>query len=296
MYKALKIAVVGNPGSWSTEALAQHIRRLTGSRLVVDLAKVIVDLQAGRALYQGVDLCQYDALIVKKVSRRYGSQMLDRVEMLRFIEACGVAVFSKPASLLRLLDRISCTLTLNAADIPMPPTVITEDVVGAVQTVKEYGCAVLKPLFSTKARGMRKLSAEQPDLEQQVQAFSHANPVMYLQKFIDIPEQDLGVLFIGGEYIGAYARVKRSGAWSTSTVMGGSYAAHEPSASLVDLARRAQSLFDLDLTSVDLVQTAEGPLVFEVSAFGGFRGLKEAQGIDVAGMYVQWVLRQLKSR
>ena len=47
---------------------------------------------------------------------------------------------------------------------------------------------------------------------------------------------------------------------------------------------------------MDVVETADGPVVFEVSAFGGFRGLKESQGIDVAGKYVQWVLRQLQAQ
>jgi ribosomal protein S6--L-glutamate ligase len=46
-------------------------------------------------------------------------------------------------------------------------------------------------------------------------------------------------------------------------------------------------------TAVDVVETADGPMVFEVSAFGGFRGLKESRGFDVAQRYVDYVIHEL---
>ena len=44
---------------------------------------------------------------------------------------------------------------------------------------------------------------------------------------------------------------------------------------------------------MDVALTDSGPYVFEVSAFGGFRGLKQARGIDVAGLFTAHVLRRL---
>ncbi len=52
------------------------------------------------------------------------------------------------------------------------------------------------------------------------------------------------------------------------------------------MVRRAQVLFDLNFTSVDIVETPDGPLVFEVSAFGGFKGLTVARNMDGATRYV----------
>jgi tetrahydromethanopterin:alpha-L-glutamate ligase len=42
-----------------------------------------------------------------------------------------------------------------------------------------------------------------------------------------------------------------------------------------------------------VVETREGPVVFEVSAFGGFRGLEDACGIDAAGAYADHAIRCL---
>ena len=49
----------------------------------------------------------------------------------------------------------------------------------------------------------------------------------------------------------------------------------------------------MDFTTVDVADTDDGPIIFEVSAFGGFRGAKEGIGIDAAKLYVDYVLTEL---
>jgi ribosomal protein S6--L-glutamate ligase len=291
----LRIGVVGTPGKWSSELLADAFAERTGYRLLVDLGEVVVDLAQGQARFHEHALHELDALVVKKIDQEYGWSNLDRIEMLRMIESCGVRVFSRPESLIRLIDRLSCTVTLSAAGIPMPATVITEDVDEAVEAVMGFEGAVLKPLYSTKARGMRVLGVEdRAAVEREVRQFqAEGNPVMYIQRRVDIPGRDLGVAFVGGEYLATYARVSAGDSWNTTTRDGGHYEGHEPGEEIIDLARRAQDLFDLDFTAVDVVETAEGPMVFEVSAFGGFRGLQEGPGVDAGARYVDYVIGAL---
>jgi ribosomal protein S6--L-glutamate ligase len=257
------------------------------------MARVRLD-GAGRTAWLGdMDLGRLDALVVKKLGREYGPEMLDRLEILSFLAGRGVRVFSPPESMMRLLDRLSCTVELLRAGIPMPPTVATEDVEAAVAAVRDFGEAVVKPLYSTKARGMELVRADDPDLAAVLRRFrDRVHPMLYVQKRLDMPDRDLGIAFLAGEYLGAYARVRGEG-WSTSTAQGGRYASHEPSPEVVELARRAQAPFGLDFTSVDVVETGEGPLVFEVSAFGGFRGLQEGAGLDAAQAYARHVLARL---
>jgi ribosomal protein S6--L-glutamate ligase len=49
----------------------------------------------------------------------------------------------------------------------------------------------------------------------------------------------------------------------------------------------------MDFTTVDVAETRDGPIVFEVSAFGGFRGASEGIGINAAQLYVEHVLAEL---
>jgi tetrahydromethanopterin:alpha-L-glutamate ligase len=290
-----KIGVVGLAGKWSTEALADAVEESTGYRLVIDMAAVSLDLDRQRLLFEGQDLCQLDALIVKKISASYDPNTLDRLELLRVAEQAGVRVFSRAENMLRLIDRLSCTVTLRNAGIPMPATRVTEDVGAAVAAVQDFGSAVFKPLYSTKARGMCVIDAQRDpaSIESEIRAFQAENPMMYIQQKIELPGRDLGMVFLAGEYLGSYARVSKGDAWNTTIHSGGRYAAHTPPDDVIELARRAQAPFAMDFTTVDVAETKDGPIVFEVSAFGGFRGALEGIGINAAGLYVAHVLRQL---
>ncbi|GAB6051449.1 hypothetical protein JCM17960_02690 [Magnetospira thiophila] len=293
-----KIGVVGIPGKWSTEILADAVAARTGNRLVVDMAGVELDLAQGRLMSQGIDLCGLDGIMIKKISATYSPATLDRLEMLRVAEAAGVRLFSPARSILRLIDRLSCTVTLRNADIPMPETRVTENRDAAIATVAAFGCAVFKPLYSTKARGMCVIdhAAGADRVFQQITAFQAENPVMYIQKMVTLPGRDMGMMFLAGKYLGTYARVSREGTWTTTIHCGGHYAAHQPTSEQIALAHKAQALFDLDFTTVDVAETEDGPVVFEVSAFGGFRGAKEGLGLDVAPLYVTHVISDLERR
>lgn len=290
-----RVGVVGVPGGWSSEKLADALAERTGYRLLVDMARVGLDLARGAVLYEGLDLGSLDALVVKKLGPVYTPELLDRLDVLRFLEARGLPVFSPTQGIRDLLDRMSCTVTLRLGGIPMPATVITEDPELAAAALETMGRGVLKPLFTTKARGMRVVE-HGPAALQEIRAYQgQGHQVIYLQQMADLPGRDLGVVFLGGRYLATYARAAKDGSWSTSTRAGGKYRPHEPSAEIVELASRAQALFKLDFTCVDVAETSQGPLVFEVSAFGGFRGLADSAGIDAAALYADHVLASLES-
>ncbi|MGD8558289.1 MAG: GAK system ATP-grasp enzyme [Gammaproteobacteria bacterium] len=293
-----KIGVVGIPGKWSTETLADAVEHRTGQRLVIDMGKVELDLMQNRLLFEGHDLCQLDGLIVKKISAEYSPATLDRLEILRVAEQQGVRIFSPIDSMVKLIDRLSGTVTLHHGGIPMPDMYITEDIDAAIVAVKRFGSAVFKPLFSTKARGMQIIEADADDetIHTAIESFQHDNPVMYIQRKIELPGRDLGMVFLGGNYLGCYARVPQGDAWDTTIHSGGHYEAYSPSEDVIQLAHRAQALFKLDFTTVDVAETTDGPVVFEVSAFGGFRGALEGAGIDAASGYTEYALHKLGER
>lgn len=290
-----KIGVVGNVGSWSSEHLADVVADRTGFRCLVDASRLTIDLHHLRAPSGDIDLMTFDALLVKKIGPVYAPECLDRLEVLRFLHNSGVRIFSNPERLLGVLNRLSCTITLRLHNIPMPPTVITESAEEARRAVESFGRAIFKPLFTSKARGMTVIEADS-GTEDAIEAFQHAgNPVMYIQKALELPGRDLGLMFVNGRYLGTYARVAGANTWNTTSVSGGHYEADDPDPVIVELARRAQAPFGLDFTSVDLAMTPDGPVVFEVSAFGGFRGMKEALGLDVAHHFVDHVLAVLSN-
>ena len=260
------------------------------------MGQITADLNTGYLWADEINLCGLDGIIVKKISQEYSPNTLDRIELLRLAEQQGVRVFSKSETIIRMIDRLSCTVTLRNGAIPMPETQVTEDVSTAVSIVQAFGTAVFKPLYSTKARGMCLVSADQSAAEiiKQIDVFKAKNPMMYIQKKLDLQGRDYGMVFLGGKYLGAYARVSEEQSWNTTINSGGKYAAYAPQQSIINLAHKAESLFGMDFTTVDVAETKEGPVVFEVSAFGGFKGAKDGIGIDAADLYADYAITELE--
>ena len=291
-----KVGVIGLQDGWSSNALADAFAERLGSRVLVEMGEITADLENGVVRAGEHELSSFDGLVVKKLGRDYSPMILDRIEILSYLALRGVRIFSHPLRIRHLINRLSGTVALRGADVPMPPTVITEDLAEAVETVRRYGSAIVKPMYSTKARGMRVLEARDVDaVSRDLREFrADGNSVFYLQQRLEMPDRDLGVVFLGGEYVGTYARVSGGGSWNTTIHSGGRYDSHEPNEASLAVARRAQAVFGLDFASVDVVETDRGPLVFEVSAFGGFRGLYEGTGINAAPALADYVLKSLK--
>lgn len=291
-----RIAVIGTPGKWSTEVLADHLHDLTGFRCVIDMAEVIMELETGLLHYQGMVLNELDGIIIKKISEIYSPAADDRIRMLSRLEANGVRCFSRPDQVGQLINRLEGTAALAKGGVPLPPTRITESVEAAIDVIAAFGKAILKPLYSTKARGMVVLDAnDSPRLNREkLLAFKSEHGLFYLQKFVNFGGQDLGMVFLGGEYLCTYARVGDGNAWNTTINSGGKYQQYEASKELIELGQKAQSCFDLTFTTVDIALTDEGPVVFEVSAFGGFSGALKGCGIDAAQKLCAYVFEEVE--
>jgi tetrahydromethanopterin:alpha-L-glutamate ligase len=287
-----KIGVIGIDKGWSTGKLLESIGNRTGFRCLIEMQSIRFDVDRGRVYHEDIDMSDLNALIVKKIGSSYNPYNLDRLEILRYLSEQGVPIFSKPENIKKAIDRLSCTTTLRLGNIPLPPTVITEDDTEAIEAIKRFGVAVLKPLYTSKARGMMVVSAD--EAVEAVGKFHEAgNSLYYIQKKLNLPGRDLGLIFLGGKYLGTYARVANGDSWNTTIRAGGKYQPYDPDDDIIKLAQRAQALFDLDFTSVDVAETDDGPVVFEVSAFGGFRGLQESRQINAADLYVDYVLKEI---
>jgi tetrahydromethanopterin:alpha-L-glutamate ligase len=289
-----KIGVIGVAGGWSTERLLESVERETGFRMLIEMNKIRYDSDKNAIYHDHQNLFELDAMIIKKLGPSGNPDHIQRLEILNHIRNAGVQIFSDPAEIIQCIDRLNCTLVLRRAGIPMPQTVLTEDIEEGGEAVYRFGKAVLKPLFSTKARGMIVLEGNDLCLIDKITAYKNdGNRILYIQKMVEIPGRDLGIAFLDGVYIGAYARVGKKNSWNTTTVNGGTYEPCNPGEEIIALAEKAQAAFGLSFTCVDVAETPDGPIIFEVSALGGFRGLWESSKLDVSGMIVNHVMRSL---
>ena len=288
----MRVAVVGQPGAWSTERLAEALRARGVDVEIVDLGACSLRLPDPRLFHHGRPLEDLAGAVVKKVGdTARGWTIRERIAMLRHLEASGVPVLSAPGCLETAIDRLTMTVELTRAGLPIPDTMVTESTDEATAAIDMFGAAIIKPLFTSKGRGMRKLGASDAAVALAEHDAAGFGPY-YLQRFVKHPGRDLGVAVLDGEVLGAYWRRAGADQWMTTILSGGRYERAEPPADALELARRAASHFGLLFTGVDLMETSDGGfVVLEVSAFGGFRGLLEACGIDAAPLLADAALR-----
>jgi len=292
----VKIAVVGQPDAWSTERLASALRAAGAEAVVVDLAACSLRLPDRRLFHRGEPLDGFDGVVVKKLGDTAdGWGVQERINMLRHLEAAGVPVLSAPDCLHVAVNRYRMTCELVGAGLPVPPTTITEDIDEAAAAVGRFGTAVLKPLFTSKGRGMRRLEPTR-ELRGELEAHRDAGlGPFYLQRFVKHPGRDLGVAVLDGRCIGAYWRVAGDDQWMTTILSGGRYEKADIEPETAAMAVGAARHFGLIFTGVDLIEDCDGRFcVLEVSAFGGFRGLLNGCGIDAAPMLADVVLRRFR--
>lgn len=287
------IGVAGMPGRRSTDDLVAAIRAAGANAYGFSLSDAVLDLDRDRAVCASLRVSDLDAIVVRKLGESTDPRTPAHINVLRYAERKGVRLFSRPSAIEEVNDRYRMTLRLADAGVPVPPTIIANTLEEASDVVERWGRVVLKPIFTSKGRGMIRLSRHEPyRLMLRRWARRHPGP-FYLQRYVEHGGRDLGVAVLGGRALGAYYRVGRVGEWRTTVQLGGRYEAATPAPEIVALAEMVAALFELDYTVVDIVETPCGPLVYEASAFGGFGGLLAATGISAAKAYASYVLERL---
>lgn len=284
----MKIGVAGIAGAWSSEHLASCLRERGADASVFSLADVVHDLTSGAVTWRNLDLRQLDAVVVKKLGDQADGGGHLRLHSLRALEDGGVRLFSRVDSVDRAMDRYRMTMILAAAGLPVPETIAVETPEAIATAVGRLGESVLKPVFTSKGRGMVRVNSPA-----EAEAARDIGTRYLVQRFVAAPGRDIGAAVVGGRFLGAFYRVASAGEWMTTTAAGGRYAACHLTAKGIAYAERAAHEFQLDYTVVDLVEQGDDFLIYEVSAFGGFRGLLESAGLDAAGAYADYVMRTL---
>jgi len=290
-----QVAVAGVRGAWSTERLEGALEEVDAETFTFSLGDCILRFADGAVLLGDRDLGTLDGLIVKKLGRSGEAAAPCRVQLLQQLEYRGVRVFSPADGIREVNDRYQMTQRLAQASLPLPRTVVTENVEAATDVVEDWDRVVVKPLYTSKGRGMLLLGRDEAYRIKLKQWQREWQTPFYLQEYVHHPGRDIGVAVLGGESLGAYYRVAAPGSWLTTTSANGRYQPCELTPEMRRLACQAADLFGLDFTVVDLVEARGGYLIYEVSAFGGFAGLWQTQGIDAAKLYADYVVRTLEA-
>jgi RimK family alpha-L-glutamate ligase len=236
---------------------------------------------------EGVSLFTADAVLARIIPSGSLEQIIYRVNALHWIEERGIAVVNSPRAIERTVDKFFTSALLREAGLPVPATVVCERAADAVDAVRRFGDAIIKPIFGSMGHGLVRVT--DPEVARRVaKPLEQVRAVFYVQRAIDHGGRDVRAFVVGGRVLGAIERRAPAGDWRTNVSLGGTASAITLPDEWADLALRAAAAVGADYAGVDLLpdERGGGLYVLEVNGIPGWEGLQGATGLDVAGAIV----------
>lgn len=280
----MRLAILSGGRGW-------HVRDLLRAAQVLGHAAEVVDFRTVSAALPGVggSLAGFDAVVVRTMPPGSLEQVVFRMDVLHRCEGAGVRVINPPRALEICVDKYLAGVRLDAAGLPVPPTVVCQDAETALEAFARLGGdVVVKPLFGAEGRGMLRVS----DAELAWRTFrtlERTRAVIYLQQFVRHPGWDVRAFVLGGRVLAGMRRHARED-WRTNVAQGGRAEAVQLSDEERCLALRAANAVGASVAGVDLLPRPEGgSYVLEVNAVPGWRALAPTTGVDVAAALVRYL-------
>lgn len=287
----MRLAIVSrDAGLYSTRRLLQAAHEQGHEVCVLDPLRCSLQLAPDvlRIVHRGVELSPLDAVIARigTSCTRHGSAVLRQFELL------GVHVCNSPDSIVHARDKWRCLQTLAAQGLAVPHTVLAEHPDDTTALLDSLGPPphVIKLNEGSKGTGVM-LAESQAASRSMIESLRALHADFLVQRFIaEAAGADIRCLVIGGEVVAAMQRQARGDDFRSNLHCGGRASAVTLTSAEHEMALHAAQGIGLDVAGVDLLRSAQGPLLLEVNASPGLEGIEQVCRLDLAGRIVRHVV------
>jgi ribosomal protein S6--L-glutamate ligase len=297
--KNVRIAVLSSGNGWhvrdltrAASAMGHELAAVSFKRLQAGVAcqPVVRTATAARHLESvPVDLSSVDRVLVRTMPGGSLEQVIFRMDVLHRLVSAGVPVLNPPRALETAVDKYLACCRMEAAGLPVPPTVACENADDALAAFEQLGGdVVVKPLFGSEGKGITRVT--DPDVAYRVlKTLERLGVVLYLQKFVPHGGCDLRAFVLGDRVLAAMQR-RSDTDWRTNVARGAHGQPIELSPAETELALRAADAVGSPIAGVDLLHGNDSrTYVLEVNAVPGWRSLANVTGIDVASRVIRFM-------
>jgi RimK family alpha-L-glutamate ligase len=219
-------------------------------------------------------------------------ELVFRMDVLYRLERSGMYVVNPPEAIEHCADKYDILTIMEENGIPVPRTVVTEDVHEALMAFDELGGdVVVKPIFGSRGVGTTRIS-DREVASNAFKAIVFYRGVIYLQEFVNHGFSDIRAFTVGGRVIAAMKRVATN--WKTNYSQGARPASVELDDKLSTMATRSAKLINCKIAGVDILEGPNGPVVVDVNSQPGWKGLQSVTTANIAEQIVDFVLSELK--
>lgn len=282
------VAILTDTPGWHGRRLQRAFAAMNVACVFASLSDCRIDLEANRwgIVIPGCEGRLPDAVLVREIAAGTFEQVTLRLGLLHALGEHGVPVCNSARAIERTVDKSMTSLLLRKANVPTPPTWVSEQAPSARATLLRETArghrVVAKPLFGSQGKGLQRLEAGD-----ELPAAEVCGGVYYLQRYVPA-DRDYRVFVIGGEPVATMAR--RGTGWVHNVALGARCEAVAGDAALEEIAVRAVACIGMDYAGVDVIRDEAGtPYVIEVNGIPAWRGLQSVASVDIAAALVRHV-------
>ncbi len=275
----------------AAESRGHAVQVLDHLRCFMDITSDHPSIHYGSAEFTAQD---FDAVIprIGASVTFYGTAIVRQFEMM------NVYSVNESVAITRSRDKLRSLQLLSRKGIGMPTTAFAHSGKDIDGIIKEVGGAplVIKLLEGTQGKGV-VLAETQKAAESVIQAFMKLNANILVQEYIkEAGGADIRCLVVGDKVIAAMERQGPPGEFRSNLHRGGVAKLVKLTPTERKTAARAAQIMGLNVAGVDLLRSDKGPLVMEVNSSPGMRGIENATNKDVAGMIIEFIQTNAKSK
>lgn len=207
------------------------------------------------------------------------------LSVIKQFQLMGIPVMNKYLPISRAINKLRTLQVLTQAKIPVPKTIMVrrfEYLDDAIDLVGGYPVIIKSP-FGTHGKGVAIIESRRSLYSALDMLWKYGNSMIILiQEYVaEAYGSDYRAFVVGDKVVAAMQRMAPSGDFRSNLYLGGNAVAVKLTDQEEKIAVRATKALGLDTSGVDILRTANGPLVLEMNASAGLAGIMKVTGLDV---------------
>ena len=282
---------------YSTQRIAEEAEKAGHDVDVVDHTKCTVKLGSGKPqiYFRDENITNtYDAVIPRigaKVTR-HGAAIVKQFEMN------GVFSTARSLGITRARNKVRTLQIMARKRIPIPETLFSVNPDNIEEQIKILGGTPVIIKLQEGTQGLGVILAEtKKSAKSIIDTFYKMNTSILLQKFIEESNgEDIRIFVVGSKIVASMKRSSALGEFRSNVHRGGNTEAIKPTPKEQFIALNAVKYLGLGVAGVDIIRSNKGPLLIEVNASPGLRGIEGATGVNIAKEIIKFVEKNAKRR
>jgi len=274
----------------STRRIAEEAEKLGHYVELIDHTKCSVKLGDGRPkIFLGEEdvTNEFDAIIPRigtKVTR-HGAAIVKQFEMN------GVFSTARSLSITRARNKVRTLQIMARKGIPIPETLFSINPDNIGEQIRLLGGAPVIIKIQEGTQGMGVILAEsKKSAKSIIDTFYKMDTSILLQRFVEEANgEDIRIIVVGNKVVASMKRISEVGEFRSNVHRGGNTEAVEITQREKFIALNATKYLGLGVSGVDLMRSNKGPVLLEVNASPGLKGIEGATGVNVAKHIIQFV-------